>query len=414
MRIVYTHRTQGVGAEGAHIQGMVEAFRDLGNEVVVDCLPGCDPGEMIVDPSAGGTLSTIGASKKSTGGPWMKKVYRLIAARAPQFMFGAAELLYNIPLCFRLWKKLRRQKGIVYERYALGNFAPAFLCWTLGIPLVVEVNDSVVIERSRSTSFPRIKRWLERRILSSAGLIVTVSQHFKAQLLEAFPLLQESKILVLPNAVSERRFNLPDARRSAELRFRIGLGSRTLVGTAGQFLRWHGLTPLVSATAALAQERNLGFLFIGDGPVRPEVEQAARAAGIEDRVTFTGMVPHALVPEHLALVDVAVIPSSNEHCSPMKLMEFMAMGLPVVAPDLPNIREVLEDGQTGRLFQPGDMDDMRQRLVELLDDREAARAMGRRARSYVLDNLTWAVHARKVLETLELSRAEVGVKSCAS
>ena len=79
-------------------------------------------------------------------------------------MFGAAELLYNIPLSLRLWKKLRNRPGIVYDRYAVGNFAPAYLCRALGIPLVVEVNDSVVIERSRPTSFPRIQRSLERRI----------------------------------------------------------------------------------------------------------------------------------------------------------------------------------------------------------------------------------------------------------
>jgi glycosyltransferase involved in cell wall biosynthesis len=152
--------------------------------------------------------------------------------------------------------------------------------------------------------------------------------------------------------------------------------------------------------AAEARERDLGFLFIGDGPVKGEVLEAARASGVEDRTVFTGMVPLAQIPELLALLDVAVISSSNLHGSPMKLMEFMAMNRPVVAPDLSPIREVVEDGHTGRLFRFGDMDDMRRLVVELLEDREAAQEMGRRAREFVLTHLTWTEHARTVLETL--------------
>ncbi len=414
MRIVFTHRTQGVGAEGAHILGMVEAFRNDGHEVIVDCLPGCDPCDQDRAARSREAQPTTRGEAKAMAPGWIKAVYRLIADHSPQYVFGAAELLYNVPLSLRLWKKLRHRPGIVYERYALGNFAPAYLCRVLGIPLVVEVNDSVVIERSRATSFPLIQRSLERRILSSADLIVTITLRFKTALLEAFPELPASKVLVLPNAVSERSFHTPGAEAGANLRTRLGLGSRLLVGTSGQFLPWHGLTQLVAAAADVAREKDLGFLFIGDGPVRPEVLKAAREKGLEGRVTFTGMLPHSMVPEHLALLDVAVIPSCTEHCSPMKLMEFMAMGLPVVAPDLPNICEVLEDGRTGRLFRPGDMDDMCCRLTEVLADREAARAMGRRARDHVHADLTWTSHARKVLEALAMGSPAVGSELCTS
>ncbi len=414
LHIVFTHRTQGVGAEGAHIQGMVEAFRDCGHEVTVDCLPGCDPCERNGVARPEGAPSKAGGRSKHAGRAWFEAAYRLIADRSPQFVFGGAELLYNLPLGLRLRNQLRQRPGLVYERYALGNFAPAFLCRAMGIPLVVEVNDSVVIERSRRTSFPRIKRSLERRILASADLIVTVTLRFKAQLLEAFPEIPESKILVLPNAVSEDKFNAPAAVAGADLRARLGLGNRTILGTSGQFLPWHGLDTLVTAAACMAREKDLGFLFIGDGPVRPDVMEAARVAGVEDRVIFTGMLPHAAVPEHLSILDVAVIPRSNEHCSPMKLMEFMAAGLPVVAPDLANIREVLQDGRTGLLFRPGDMDDLRRRLAEVLDDRGSAYAMGRRARDYVLANLTWKGHARKVLEALASGPVSGGGELCTS
>lgn len=401
LNILYTHRTRGAGAEGVHIMGMVEAFRDLGHRVEMDCLKGCDPFDRNGDPEeALGNKTSV--PKPKGGGSWARAAYRLVADHSPQFVFGLAELLYNMPLFWRLNKALRRRRpDFVYERYALGNFASAVLCKRLGIPLVVEVNDSVAVDRSRPTSFPSVKRALERRILSSADLVITVSKHFKNQLLEAFPGLDEAKVLILPNAVSKRRCLSMIDEDKANRRERLGLGSRPLLGSSGQFLPWHGLVPLVEATAALAKERDLGYLFIGDGPVKEEVLSAARARGVEDRVKFTGMIPPRLVPLYLSTLDVAVVSSSAAHASPMKLIEFMAMGIPVIAPNQSNIREVMEDGRTGKLFQPGDMAGLRRCLIEILDDRDASKQAAERAQMHVLAHLTWTGHARRVISRLE-------------
>lgn len=423
MRILYTHRTQGVGAEGVHIMGMVEAFRELGHSVEMDGLPGCDPFEKnrasarhsksaplgapgdqpvtttmpsLPDPSKAGPPAK---DAKADGGP-LRHVYRLISDHAPQWVFGCVELLYNAPLFLRLLRKMRATRpDLVYERYALGNFAPALLCRLMRVPLMLEVNDSVVIERSRPLSLGGPKKFLEHFILGVAAVNITISERFKTQVLAAFP-IHAQRILVCPNAVNEKRFVRPPEAETAELRRSLGIAGSTVLGSAGQFVPWHGLAPFVTAMAPLARERNLAFLFIGDGPVRAEVQEAAKAAGIEGRVHFTGMIPHALVPAHLAALDMAVIPFSNIHGSPMKLMEFMAMGLPVVAPDLPPIREVLVDGRTGSIFPRDDMTAMRDRLDALLKDREAAREMGRRARDHVLAQLTWTGHARHALAAL--------------
>jgi glycosyltransferase involved in cell wall biosynthesis len=382
-----------VGAEGVHIMGMVEAFRDLGHVVDLDGLPGCDPFLKAAAPPP----AAAGPRPERRG--WRHRLYRALSEHAPQSVFGLLELLYNLPLLLRLGRKLFRHKpDLVYERYALRNFAPALLCRLLRIPHVLEVNDSVAIERSRPLSLPRTARFLERRMLGSARLIVTISGQFRAQLLEAFPGLG-TPILICPNAVSknwlrEQREPPPHLRDAPELR------GRTVLGSAGQFVPWHGLAPFLEAMGPLARERELAFLFIGDGPVRPEVEAMAGRQGIGDRVRFTGMLPYSEVPSCLRRLDIAVIPFSNYHGSPMKLMEFMALGLPVVAPDLPPIREVLKDGITGALFAVGDMDGMRRQLERLLDNRDEAAAMGARARRHVLEHLTWAGHARTVLDAV--------------
>jgi hypothetical protein len=115
LRIVFTRRTRGVGAEGAHIQGMVEAFRGLGHHVVVDCLPGCDPSE-----DRGASRPAVGPSTsgKRRSGPirsLIMQACRLIADRSPQFVFGAVELLYNVPLGLRLGRKLVSRPELVYD-----------------------------------------------------------------------------------------------------------------------------------------------------------------------------------------------------------------------------------------------------------------------------------------------------------
>jgi glycosyltransferase involved in cell wall biosynthesis len=395
LRILYTHRTQGLGAEGVHIMGMVEAFREIGHDVCMDSLAGCDPFDRNAAPASA-------ASAPTTPSSWRRTAYRIISEHSPQFAFGAVELLYNVPLLWRLWRRIKRyEPDLVYERYAVGNFAPALLCRLAGIPLVLEVNDSVVIERSRPLSFARLNRWIERRILRSAALVITISQRFRSTLLQSFA-LPESSILVCPNAVSAQRFRDAPLDRRDVLREQLGLhGRRVVLGSAGQFVAWHGLAKFVAAMADLAKRLDAAFLFIGDGPVRADVMAAARAAGVEDRVRFTGMVPHALIPSHLALLDIAVIPFSNVHGSPMKLMEFMAMGLPVIAPDLPPIREVLEDKRTGRMFRTDDMDDMRRVLTEMLENPEDSLALGRNARDHVLANLTWDAHARQCIDELK-------------
>ena len=112
------------------------------------------------------------------------------------------------------------------------------------------------------------------------------------------------------------------------------------------------------------------------------------------------MLPIDAVPDHLSALDMAVIPKAAPHASPMKLIEYMAMGLPIVSPDLPSIREALVDGTMGRIFPAGEMRLMRESILALLGDREAAAEAGRKAREYVLTHLTWDRHAREVLQAL--------------
>ena len=392
MKVLYTHRTQGVGAEGAHIKGIYEAFRGLGHQVSMQCLPGCNPSE--IRAAEGKQADT---SKSNATG--LRRFYRVIADGAPQVVFELIELAFNVPLFFQLLARcLKAKPDLIYERYSLNTFAPTWVCRLLRIKHALEVNDSVVIERSRPLELRWISARLEGYCLRKADLNITITQSFadklRARFGKGFPLV------VMTNGVAKDRFRRSFDREGSRARY--GLGKSTVLGGTGQFLAWHGLQDLVERLGPVAAEKDLRFFFVGDGPARADVAAAAQRLGVADRVVFTGMLPIDAVPDLLAALDIAVVPSAAAHASPMKLIEYMAMGLPIVAPDLPSIRAAIADGKTGRLFPAGDMDAMREAIAGLLADPEGARALGARAREHVFAELTWDHHALKVLELLGL------------
>ncbi|HKP97243.1 MAG TPA: glycosyltransferase family 4 protein [Fibrobacteria bacterium] len=397
MRILYTHRTQGVGAEGAHIKGMYEAFRDLGHETSMLCLPGCNPAE--APPVPAGAEAGVRTPPRKPG-PAPKRLYRIIADQAPQILFEGIELAYNGLLFLQLARRcLRNRPALIYERYSLNTFAPSLLCRLLGIKHVLEVNDSVVIERSRPLELRAVSSFLEGCCLRSADLSITITERFRRQLLDRFG-ARGIRIEVMTNAVTRRRFDRGFDREA--VRRALGLEDAIVLGGAGQFLEWHGLADLVERLGPEAKARNLRFLFVGDGPARADVMAKAEALGVADRVHFTGMLPIDAVPGYLAVFDIAVIPKAAAHASPMKLIEYMAMGLPIVAPDLPSVRAALMDGSMGRIFPAGNMSAMKDAILDLMADRESARALGLKARAHVFAELTWDRHAGEILAILGL------------
>jgi hypothetical protein len=147
VKILYVHRTRGIGAEGVHIEGMCEAFTELGHEVEVLGPPGCNPGAT----SSSGCRSSARGKLRTSSSSGVRSIYWFIAEHWPQIFFELLELLYNGPLLLQLLVRFARFKpDIVYERYALNTFAPSLVCRLTGCRHVLEVNDSVVIDRPRT------------------------------------------------------------------------------------------------------------------------------------------------------------------------------------------------------------------------------------------------------------------------
>jgi glycosyltransferase involved in cell wall biosynthesis len=206
------------------------------------------------------------------------------------------------------------------------------------------------------------------------------------------------KVEILPNAVDTTLFHqeVDDAR----LRSWLKPGGRFVVGFVGSFKAWHGVDFLLRAFRRLhGNDASYHLLLVGDGPLRAELEQETRRLGLQEAATLVGSVPHEEVPRYLALMDVAVAPYpalEDFYFSPLKLYEYMASSRAVVASRVGQVAEVIADGLTGLLYQPGNEDELIACVRRLRADKSLRRELGERARTACSKN-TWRQNAERVV-----------------
>ncbi|MFC7880123.1 glycosyltransferase, partial [Isoptericola sp. NPDC057391] len=169
----------------------------------------------------------------------------------------------------------------------------------------------------------------------------------------------------------------------------------------GTLKPWHGLDVLVDAFAGLrACVPEARLLLVGDGPEREAVLGRADALGVADAVEHAGAVPPSDVPGLLHRADVAVAPYpplDDFYFSPLKVYEYLAAGLPVVASAVGELPEALEHGAAGVLVPPGDAAALADALVAVAHDDDRRAALGERARQVAVERHDWSVVVRRAL-----------------
>jgi glycosyltransferase involved in cell wall biosynthesis len=239
----------------------------------------------------------------------------------------------------------------------------------------------------------RVAFALERRALQAASLALPVSSPLADRIRRLVP----TRVVTLPNGADPVRFD-PAGADETGVRHRLGLDSAVVVGWSGILRAWHGLELLLNAVARVD---GVTLLIVGDGPARPALEARAASLRIADRVIVTGRVPHAGMRDYIAAMDIAVVADERTGvASPMKLLEYMAMARPVVAPDLPNIRDVVRPDIEGLLFEPNSSDALAGALRQLAADPALRERIGRLGRARVDAERNWQANARAVVSAI--------------
>jgi glycosyltransferase involved in cell wall biosynthesis len=201
---------------------------------------------------------------------------------------------------------------------------------------------------------------------------------------------------VTPTGVDTEQFT--PGPSGAGVRARLGLENRFVVGWVGSFRRFHALE---QAVVALTGVEGATLLLVGDGPERRRIETAATTAGID--VVCTGTVGHHELPGYLAAMDVALVlatPGAPFHYSPLKLAEYLAAGVPVIAARAGALPEQLVDGIDSVLVPPGDLVALRSELLRIRDDPVERARLGRAGRAAAVERWSWDHSIQRIVDHL--------------
>ncbi|HYQ76631.1 glycosyltransferase family 4 protein [Cellulomonas sp.] len=279
----------------------------------------------------------------------------------------------------------------------------AALAAELGVPWVYEVRglleqtwvagrpDAAARDRAAASERFALLRAQEAAVAAAADHVVALSGTLRDDLVARG--VPAERVTVVPNGVDARLLTLPDPGPAAARRA-LGLPAYGFwVGTVSSVVDYEGLGTLVDAVALLrARGLDVRACVVGDGVALPGLRRRAAAAGVADAVLLRGRVPAAAAPRWHQALDAFVVPRRDlavcRRVAPLKPVEAMALGRPVVASDLPALAEVLPDG-SGLLVPPDDAAALADALAGLRADPAAAAALTRAGRVVAAER-TWA------------------------
>ncbi|MHB1025481.1 MAG: glycosyltransferase [Desulfobacteria bacterium] len=259
-----------------------------------------------------------------------------------------------------------------------------------GIPAVCTIHNTYAHPKMHRRL---VNRWLARR----TARIIAVSAPVRDDIIR-YDGVDPSKVVVIPNGVDPRRFDIPLTR--VEARERLGIpAEHFLIGTVGRLEEQKGLQYLVDAVRILREGGKKAFLLVaGSGREEVRLREQATRGGIEDAVFFLGS--RRDVPELYRAMDVFALSSLWEG-GPITLLEAMASGLPVVATPVGFVPEVVRDGVNGFLVPARDPAMLGKALWRVREDPARAEAIGSEGRRTVRGRYTHRHLAEKVMAVYE-------------
>lgn len=267
----------------------------------------------------------------------------------------------------------------------------------LGIPVVYEVRafweDAAVDHGTTEEGSLRYRftRSLETRALRQANHVFTICEGLRSDIVARG--IAANKVTVIPNAVDIDAFDVGGVPDDA-LKAKLGLAGCTIVGFIGSFYAYEGLDVLLSALPAILEKMpQVRVLLVGGGPQDAALKAQAQALGLQDKIVFTGRVPHTEVQRYYDLVDVLAYPRHSmrltELVTPLKPLEAMAQGRLLVASDVGGHKELIRHGVTGVLFKAGSVESLAEAIVKLLQEPERWAQLRAAGRKFVETERNW-------------------------
>jgi glycosyltransferase involved in cell wall biosynthesis len=303
------------------------------------------------------------------------------------------------------------QPDILFLRSELYIWSAMRAARHLHIPVVLEVDCPTAFEHRYMSGRDKLKlgplpEWIERWNWNHSKAIIAISNILRDYLIQQG--MSAEKIIVIPNGADPEQFK-PGCADEA-LRRRFPIQDKVVIGWVGSLVGWSGLEKLLEvAREVLAMRPQASFMFVGGGKNQAVIEQTFAAEDIGRRVFTTGTVAWDSVPAYVDLMDITIAPYPKLdfwYPSSMKVFEYMAAQKTVIASNVGQIGEVIQDGVNGLLFDPDNRDEFLHKVLQAVDNSELRRRLSQEARAEVLRKYTWYIHAGTMAELMKRVLAE--------
>jgi PEP-CTERM/exosortase A-associated glycosyltransferase len=266
-----------------------------------------------------------------------------------------------------------------------------------GIPVVYEVRafwEDAAVDHGTSREWGlryRLTRALETSAFKRVDAITTICEGLRRDIVARG--IPAQKVTVIPNAVDIEKFSV-GGTGDATLKEQLGLNGHRIIGFIGSFYAYEGLDLLLQAfPTILASAPDIRLLLVGGGPQDDSLKHLAAELGIQDKVIFTGRVPHDQVQRYYDLVDILAYPRHSmrltELVTPLKPLEAMAQGRLLVASDVGGHKELIQDGKTGILFKSENPQALADAVLRLLAEESRWPELRKAARRFVETERNW-------------------------
>jgi len=251
-------------------------------------------------------------------------------------------------------------------------------------------------------SLPSNIKTFHKKIWQKAKALIVLTSFIKKRLVGVG--VKEDKILVAPDGVDLEKFAIDVSKQEAQEKLNLPKDKEIILYSGSFYLYdWKGIDVLLEAVKYFEKD----WLLILVGGNKHEIEEIKRKYNL-DKVLLIERKPHSEIPYYLKAADVLVIPNkkgsrfSEEYTSPLKLFEYMASGVPIVASDLPSIREILNESNA-ILVEPNNPQKLAENIKKVLQDKDFADRISKQALEDV-QNYTWQKRAGNILEFISRRR----------
>lgn len=409
MKILYLSPDYGIpvlGHKGAavHVRSMVAALGRAGHQVVLISPMATASGWDTPEPLAAKFVH-FPASDELLACVDTVEAYGELLESQSSLAKDLRRILYDRHLATHLLRRYTRvPPDCIYTRAALHSLAPVALSKATGRPLVVELNAPLAEEHAtyRAGAADDLAARAEQCLLREADAVLVVSRPLAEHAYRCG--VAEERVHVVPNAVDPELFQ--PGPRSPQLRASLGVGDGPVLGFVGGLRQWHGVECLPELLQRLVGDfPGVQLIVVGEGPLRAPLQLRFAELDLAERVVFTGALGHRDIAAVIREFDVALAPypqlKHDFYFSPLKLFEYMACGVAVVASDVGQIGELVQHGKNGLLYRAGDLDGLVDCCQRLLFDPTFQDRLGMAAAHTILAQYTWDGNARRVTEIIE-------------